>query len=103
MDDEASGLSAPQLSALSVVVFAGPITMGELAVAEQVRPPTISRLIKGLETDGLVERANDPNDERVQRISTTPNGRRLLLHTLSDAIHDNLHHAVTGRVHVLLQ
>ncbi len=78
VEDEASGLSAPQLSALSVVVFAGPITMGELAVAEQVRPPTISRLIKGLETDGLVERANDPNDERVQRISATPHGRTLL-------------------------
>ena len=41
-EDDASGLGAPQLSALSVIVFAGPITLGALARAEQVRPPTIS-------------------------------------------------------------
>ena len=45
-EDDAIGLSAPRLSALSVVVFAGPLTLSELAAAEQVRLPTISRLIK---------------------------------------------------------
>lgn len=77
-EDAASGLSAPRLSALSVIVFGGPLTLGALADAEQVRPPTISRLIKDLEADGLVERLSDPADGRVQRVRATARGRRLL-------------------------
>lgn len=77
-EDSASGLTAPRLSALSVIVFAGPLTLGELADAEQVRPPTISRLVKELEVEGLVERLPDPVDGRVQRIRTTERGHRLL-------------------------
>src|SRR6476646_4707632 len=53
-EDDASGLPAPQLSALSVIVFGGPITLGALAAAEQVRPPTITRLVATLEDAGLV-------------------------------------------------
>jgi hypothetical protein len=44
-EDATSGLSAPRLSALSVIVFGGPLTLGELANAEQVRPPTMTRLV----------------------------------------------------------
>lgn len=77
-EDSASGLSAPRLSALSVIVFAGPLTLGELADAEQVRPPTISRLVKELEVQGLVERLPDPEDGRVQRVRATDQGRDLL-------------------------
>lgn len=77
-EDEGAGLSAPRLSALSVIVFAGPITMGDLAAAEQVQPPTISRLVKDLERDGLVARVSDPDDGRVQRVKATAKGRRLL-------------------------
>ena len=78
IEDEASGLTGPQLSALSVIVFGGPITMGDLAQAEQVRPPTISRLVQGLEADGLVERRRDVDDARVQRLTATVKGRRIL-------------------------
>ena len=77
-EDAASGVSAPRLSALSVLVFGGAHTMGELAAAEQVRPPTISRLVRELERDGLVERAGDPHDARVQRVRATAAGRALL-------------------------
>lgn len=77
-EDAASGLSAPQLSALSVVVFGGPVTLGDLARAEQVRPPTISRLVAGLVRAGLVETVPDPNDRRVQRVKATARGRALL-------------------------
>lgn len=77
-EDAASGLSAPRLSALSVIVFAGPLTLGELAEAEQIRPPTISRLVQGLESDGLVERIPDPTDRRVHRVRATRRGRSLL-------------------------
>lgn len=78
LEDEAAGLSAPRLSALSVIVFAGPITIGDLAAAEQVRPPTISRLVKELEREGLVTRDRDPEDGRVQRLQATARGRRTL-------------------------
>lgn len=76
--DRESGLSGPRLSALSVVVFAGPITITELAEAEQVRTPTISRLARGLEEAGLIERVADPRDGRVRRLRATARGRRVL-------------------------
>jgi DNA-binding MarR family transcriptional regulator len=77
-EDDASGLPAPQLSALSVIVFGGPITLGDLARAEQVRPPTISKLIVILESKGLVERIADAGDRRVVRVKATARGTRLL-------------------------
>jgi DNA-binding MarR family transcriptional regulator len=77
-EDVASGVSAARLSALSVVVFAGPVTLGRLAEAEQVRPPTISGIVSGLERDGLVRRRPDPYDRRVQWVHATAKGRRVL-------------------------
>lgn len=78
-EDDASGLPAPQLSALSVIVFGGgPITLGELARAEQVRPPTISKLIVELEQQGLVEREADGNDRRIVRVRATTLGSKVL-------------------------
>jgi len=77
-EDSKSGLSAPRLSALSVVVFGGPLTLGELANAEQVRPPTMTRLVSALEEEGLVAREPDPNDGRLTNIRATPKGRALL-------------------------
>jgi len=77
-EDDASGLPAPQLSALSVIVFGGPITLGALAQAEQVRPPTITRLVASLEKDGLVKRTVDAEDRRVVRLEATARGTKLL-------------------------
>lgn len=77
--DDKWGLSAPRLSALSVVVFGGPVTLGDLARAEQVRPPTMTRLVQALEAERLVTRAPDADDKRVVWIKATPRGRRLLL------------------------
>jgi DNA-binding MarR family transcriptional regulator len=77
-EDDASGLPAPQLSALSVIVFAGPVTLGALADAEQVRPPTITRLVDRLEAAGLVNRVPDPADGRIARVIATPKGVKLL-------------------------
>lgn len=78
-EDSASGLTAPRLSALSVLVFGGPLSIGELAAAEQVRPPTISRLVRDLERDGLVRREADRDDARVQRVRATRAGEVLLM------------------------
>jgi DNA-binding MarR family transcriptional regulator len=78
-EDDAIGLTAPRLSVLSVVVFAGPRTLGELAVAEQVKPPTMTRLVAALEKQRLVRRVPDPVDGRVTRIAPTEKGRALLL------------------------
>src|SRR5207248_940098 len=67
--DAASGLTAPRLSALSVVVFAGPLTLTALAAAEQVRPPTMSRIVAALESAGLVAREPSSRDQRASVIS----------------------------------
>jgi DNA-binding MarR family transcriptional regulator len=77
-EDDASGLSAPRLSALSVVVFGGPLTLGQLAAAEQVKPPTMTRIVTGLEQDGLVQRIGDVRDRRLTRIRATDKGQRVL-------------------------
>ena len=77
-EDDASGLSAPRLSALSVVVFGGPLTLGQLASAEQVRPPTMTRIVTGLEKEGLVKRVGDARDHRLTRIQATSKGQRVL-------------------------
>ena len=76
--DDETGVTAPHLSALSVLVFAGARTLGELAEAEQVRPPSITRIVRNLEADGLVEREPDPADRRVVRVRATDEGRRML-------------------------
>jgi DNA-binding MarR family transcriptional regulator len=78
-EDLTSGLTAPRLSALSVVVFAGPITLRDLAAAEGVTPPTMTRLVDGLEGDGLVVRRDDPTDGRAIRIRATAKGTTLLM------------------------
>lgn len=77
-EDDASGLTGPRLSALSVVVFGGPRTIGALASAEQVRPPTMTRLVAALEAGGLVTREPDPTDARATLVRATPAGVRLL-------------------------
>ena len=77
MDPE-SGLSAARLSALSVLVFGGPCTLGELAAAEQVRAPTMTRIVGSLEEEGLVARAPDPDDGRVVRLRATAKGERVM-------------------------
>lgn len=78
VEDKAIGLSGPRASALSVIVFRGPIAMGALAEAEQVRPPTITRLVTNLEQAGLVRRVTDRGDGRVQLVEATATGKRLL-------------------------
>lgn len=77
-EDSAAALSGPELSALSVVVFGGAQRLGELAQAEQVSAPTMSRLVRQLEARGLVERATDAGDRRVVWIGATERGERLL-------------------------
>jgi DNA-binding MarR family transcriptional regulator len=76
--DEALGVSPPRLSALSVVVAADPIGIGALAAAEGVSAPTMTRLVDGLERDGLVTRIRDPDDARGVLVRPTARGRRLL-------------------------
>jgi DNA-binding MarR family transcriptional regulator len=92
-EDETSGLTAPRLSALSVVVFAGPITLRDLAAAEGVTPPTMTRLVDGLEGDGLVVRRDDPTDGRAIRIRATAKGAKLLMNARAQRVA-----ALTARV-----
>src|ERR1051325_4954827 len=77
-EDDASGLPAPQLSALSVIVFGGPITLGALADAEQVRPPTFTTLVAVLAAAGRAQRQADADDRRIVPVTATARGARLL-------------------------
>ncbi|HEX6596803.1 MAG TPA: MarR family transcriptional regulator [Acidimicrobiales bacterium] len=77
-EDAATGLSAARLSALSVLVFGGDRTVGQLAAAEQVRSPTMSGLVAEMEREGLVERRPSAADGRSVVVSATQEGRRVL-------------------------
>ena len=77
-EDPSTGLSAARLSALSVLVYGGPRTLGELAAAEQVRPATMTRIAQSLVEDGYATRETDAADRRVVRLSTTAKGRRVM-------------------------
>ena len=76
--DAESGLTPARLSALSVVVFAGPLSIGALARAEGVRSPTMTGIVAGLEEVGLVTRVPNPGDQRSTFIEATDAGKRLL-------------------------
>jgi DNA-binding MarR family transcriptional regulator len=72
------GATPSQLAALATVERHGPITLGELAGHERVRPPTMTRIVAGLEETRLLRRETDPSDRRVARVTITPEGSRLL-------------------------
>jgi len=75
--DRESGIGPAQLSALSVLVFGGPRSLSELADAEQVRPPTMSRIVSGLERAGLLKR-HATEDRRRVRLVATAKGTKIL-------------------------
>jgi DNA-binding MarR family transcriptional regulator len=75
--DRESGVGPAQLSALSVLVFGGPRSLSELADAEQVRPPTMSRIVAGLERARLVRRHATEDGRRV-RLAATAKGKKIL-------------------------
>lgn len=77
-EDTLTGVGPAQLSALSVLVFGGPMTLGHLAAAEQVKPPTMTRIVSGLERSGLATRVSDAKDARRVQIRATSKGTRLL-------------------------
>src|SRR5438552_18971359 len=77
-EDPAAGLSAARLSALSVLVFGGPRTLGELAAAEHVRPATMTRIVQALEEASLVSRERDPRDGGVARLRAMAKGERVM-------------------------
>ena len=90
--DRESGIGPAQLSALSVLVFGGPRSLGELADAEQVRPPTMSRIVSGLERAGLLKRHATEDGRRVRLVATAKGtkilweGRRRRVESLANAL-----------------
>jgi len=90
--DRESGIGPAQLSALSVLVFGGPRSLGELAEAEQVRPPTMSRIVSGLERAGLIKRHATEDGRRVRLVATAKGtkilweGRKRRVESLANAL-----------------
>ncbi len=77
-EDRKTGLTPARLSALSVLVFGGARSLGELADAEHVTAPTMSAIVKRLQEDGLVRRRPHPDDRRALTIEPTAKGTRLM-------------------------
>lgn len=77
-EDERAGIGPAQLSALSVLVFAGPMRLTELARVEQVKPPTMTKVVAALEASRLVMRRPDAADARAVKLEATVRGTKLL-------------------------
>jgi len=75
--DPTPALSPAESSALAVLIFAGEITMGELASYEGVKAPTMTRLVQNLEQRGVIKRIKDEKDARIFRLGVTATGRKL--------------------------
>jgi len=75
--DRESGVGPAQLSALSVLVFGGPKSLRELAEAEHVKPPTMSRIVSSLQRARLVRRHRTEDGRRI-RLEATPRGVTLM-------------------------
>lgn len=73
---EMSRTSPAAASALATIVKDGPISLGDLAVAERVSPSTITKIVSKLERDGIIERVIEPTDRRVHRVQLSARGRR---------------------------
>lgn len=78
VQDAATGLAPARLSALSVLVFGGAMSLNELAKAEQVRPPTMSRIVDALESAGLIRRTVNQQDRRAVVLEATEKGTAIL-------------------------
>ena len=78
VQDAGAGIAPARLSALSVVVFGGPVSLNDLARAEQVRPPTMSRIVDALEAQGLARRRINQQDRRALLIEATAKGAAML-------------------------
>ena len=78
VQDSATGLAPARLSALSVLVFGGAMSLNELAKAEQVRPPTMSRIVDALESEGLIRRTVNQHDRRAVVLEATEKGTAIL-------------------------
>jgi DNA-binding MarR family transcriptional regulator len=74
----AGGVTPSQVSALATIERLGSPTLGEVAASEQVRPPSMTRIVVGLEAAGLVVRRVDADDRRVVRVGLSAEGRRVL-------------------------
>jgi DNA-binding MarR family transcriptional regulator len=76
--DVRARIGPARLSALSVLVFGGPMALGQLAALEQVKAPTMSHIVAGLKSSGLVKIESDAKDGRRIRVTATAKGERLL-------------------------
>jgi len=76
--DRDGGITPARLSALSVVIYRGPLSLGALAEAEGVRSATMTGIVNGLEDDGLVRRRAHASDRRAVLVEATARGRRAL-------------------------
>jgi DNA-binding MarR family transcriptional regulator len=69
------GLTGSQLSALAALDRHGALRLGELARVEAVSPPTLTKIVGGLEAEGYVTRTPDPGDRRSALVALTRKGR----------------------------
>ena len=102
--DEAGGFTGPRASALSVLVFRGPQSLRSLAEAEGVKPPTMSRLVKALQAEGLVNAQPAEGDQREIRIEVSAIGRGRMLEARArrlDAIRRMLRNATPAEMRAL--
>src|ERR1700731_2928862 len=79
----AGGVTSSQVSALATIERLGTPTLGGVATPEQVQPPSMTKIVVGLEAAGLVARQEDDSARRIARVELTAEGRRTLARSRS--------------------
>lgn len=72
------GVTPTQASLLATLNQLGEPTLGDLAIAEQIQPPSVTKLVRDMEVAGLIMTSRDAKDRRATRVRMTPDGRRQL-------------------------
>ena len=86
VEDRTSGIGPAQLSALSVLVFGGSMSLKQLAEIEQVKPPTMVRIVRGLVEQRLATSKTAKDDARRLHIVATSRGRAVMLRARSKRV-----------------
>ena len=73
-----TSITPTQASMLASIEKCANPSLGDLAVAEQIQPPSVTRIVQAMTESGLVSCAPDPRDRRCTRVTLTTRGRREL-------------------------
>jgi DNA-binding MarR family transcriptional regulator len=76
--DQSDDLSVHHIAVLATLLRNGQMSIGDLAAAEKVQPPSMTRTVNSLVERGLIGRAARPDDKRIVVVDLTDDAVKVL-------------------------